>query len=423
MTSYHPDPIRSAARRARLVLALELGIGAGALAVAVVATTLWVRGKPQGPSGGPEDGGVPVATTFSILRMWGQVAFLQGGQVLLGDLDLRVSFRVVLGENARLAIRLARNLDMGFSRQAAVEFRPAADSRFVTLYLESGTTRVSIDAGKPGEPEGVRIQTRVGDVEASYASFEATVVPEGLYLAVNTGIVRVTVARTGRQVLVVAGQSVFLGPDDEPYRFSDDLALGAREGVASSSGQGDYVLAAPGAVIESVEEARKKVEAEASRIVRSADPLKLVHDLLLQTREDLENLDIDPCLRRARWPFDLKDERLTQETVLKAYVILTHRFRKVEIELPGERHWPAEKLEIVRLSEDRIIARYPCRVALTGRVGREEGRVKWKDIDVTLVFEKTGDRWLAVSMDFPDKVPIWVSKPEEYKKLEDATGR
>ena len=417
-----PPSLNSAARRARLVLALELGVGAVALVVAGVAATLWVRGRPDVRAGGAGEGDVPMATMFSILQISGQVTFLQGGQVVSG-LDLRVRLRVVLGEDGRLAVRLARNLAIGFSRQAAVEFRPDADPRFVTLYQESGTSRVSIDAGKPGEPEGIRIQTKVGDLEASYASFEATVVPEGLYLAVSKGIVRLSVARTGRHVLIVAGQTVFLGPDDDPYRFSEDLSHGQREGAASTASSGDYVLAAPGSVVGTVEEARRIQRAETEQAARTIDPVELVHQSILRTREYLENLDIEACLRQARWPFLLKDEKLTQETVMKAYVILTHRFRKVEIELPAERHWPAEKLVIVMLSENRIVARYPCRVALTGRVGREEGRVKWKDMDVTLVFEKFGDRWLAVSMDFPDKVPIWVTRPEEYKNLEDATGR
>lgn len=419
MMPTHPDPLRSAAHRARLVRALELGIGAGALLVAALAGVLWVRRGVEAPPAGSDEGDV-AATTFSILMMSGQVTFLQGGQVLVSDLDLRTQFRVVLGENARLALRLARNLVVGFSRKAAVEFRPEADSRVVTLFLEEGTTRVSIDAGRPGEPEGIRIHTWVGDLDASYASFEATVVPEGLFLAVSAGVVRVTVARTGKQVVILAGGKMFLGVHDEPYRFSEDARLGGHEGSTGDGRPDDFVLAAPGAVIGTLEEAKARASTEAGRAL---DPVALVRNLIFQTREDLENFDIEPCLKRARWEFRLKDEKIDKKTVMKAYMILTHRFRKVEIELPGDRHWPADKLEIAMLSENRILARYPCRVSLTGRVGREEGRIKWKDIDVTLVFEKTEGRWVAVSMDFPDKVPVWVSKPEEYQKLQEGTVR
>lgn len=417
MTPYPQGSMGQIARRTTLLRRLEFGIVAAALAVAIVAGALWMRGGPALRRAG--EGETPLVTMFSILAMSGDVTFLQGGKVLISDLDLRANFRVRLGENARLVLQLARNLVIGLSRQADVEFRPRAGDRRVTFYLASGTSRVAIDAGQPGDPTGVRVQTAFADLEASYASFEATVVPDGLYVVVDKGVVRATIARTGRQILVVAGGRLFVSPTGDTYRFGEGAGPGRRGGQA---GLQAYAAGAGGPLVGTEAEARARAAAEAAS-AKSINPLLVVRRMIFQSREDLENLDVEPCVRRSKWPFLLKDEKLVQETVMKAYVILTARYKKVEIELPGERHWPIEKLEIAQLSVSRILARYPCRVALTGRVGSEEDKVKWKDIEVTLVFEKIGERWLAVSMDFPDKVPVWVTKPEEYKKLEDATEK
>lgn len=419
MKTLPPDTVRTARRR-NLARRVELGVGASALAVAVVAMVLWAQGTagtaPVEPGAGIESG-IPM---LEVLAREGDVTFLQGGKALiLTALNLHANFRVRLAENARIVLRLARNLVIGLSREVDMEFRPEAGGRAVTFFLHGGTSRVAIDSGLPGEPTAVRIQTSVADLEASYASFEATVLPDGLYVTVDKGVVRVTVTASRREILLVAGARLFVGKEGEVVRFEEEADRAKGPKGPRGSGAEDYARAKGGPLVRSLKDARAKAE----EIEKETDPVKVVRRIIFDTREDLENLDIEACIRRARWPFQYKGEKIKRETVIKAYDIMVARFKKVRVELPGERLWVKEKLQIAQVSETRVIARYPCRISLTGRYGREEDRVKWKDFDVTIEFEKAGSRWIAVSFDHPEDVPLWVTKPEEYKKLQEGTVR